>query len=93
MGKFRLKIEPKASLDIAKHKKSGNQANIKRIAKILLELSETPYEGIGNPEALKYQLVGFWSREINKKDRIIYKVDEDIVTVFIIAAMGHYSDR
>jgi toxin YoeB len=33
--------------------------------------------------------VGFWSREINKKDRIIYKVDEDIVTVFIIAAMGH----
>lgn len=93
MGKFRLKIEPKASLDIAKHKKSGNQASIKRIAKILLELSETPFEGIGNPEALKYQLVGFWSREINKKDRIIYKVDEDIVTVFIIAAMGHYSDK
>jgi toxin YoeB len=35
MGKFRLKIEPKASLDIAKHKKSGNQASIKRIVKIL----------------------------------------------------------
>lgn len=93
MGKFRLKIEPKASLDIAKHKKSGNQASIKRIAKILIELSETPFEGIGNPEALKHQLSGFWSREINKKDRIIYKVDEDIVTVFVIAAMGHYYDK
>ena len=93
MGKFRLKIEPKARLDIAKHKKSGNQATIKRIAKILVELSETPFEGIGNPEALKHQLSGFWSREINKKDRIIYKVDEDIVTVFVIAAMGHYSDK
>jgi toxin YoeB len=93
MGKFRLKIEPKASLDIAKHKKSGNQATIKRIAKILVELSETPFEGIGKPEALKHQLSGFWSREINKKDRIIYKVDEDIVTVFVIAAMGHYSEK
>jgi toxin YoeB len=93
MGKFRLKIEPKASLDIAKHKKSGNQATIKRIAKILVELSETPFEGIGKPEALKHQLSGFWSREINKKDRIIYKIDEDIVTVFVIAAMGHYSEK
>lgn len=93
MGKFRLKIEPKASLDIAKHKKSGNQANIKKLTKILIELSETPFEGIGNPEALKHQLSGFWSREINKKDRLIYKVEEEIVTVFIIAAMGHYSDK
>jgi toxin YoeB len=93
MGKFRLKIEPKASLDIAKHKKSGNLATIKRIAKILVELSETPFEGIGNPEPLKYQLSGFWSREINKKDRLIYKVEEEIVTVFVIAAMGHYSDK
>ena len=32
-------------------------------------------------------------REINKKDRLIYKVDEDIVTVFVISAMGHYSDK
>jgi toxin YoeB len=82
-----------ASLDIAKHKKSGNQASIKRIAKILIELSESPFEGIGNPEALKFKLSGFWSREINKKDRLIYKVEEDIVTVFVIAAMGHYSDK
>jgi toxin YoeB len=67
MGKFRLKIEPKASLDIAKHKKSGNQASIKKIAKILIELSETPFEGTGNPELLKHELTGFWSREIKKR--------------------------
>ena len=93
MGKFRLKIGPKASLDIAKHKKSGNQASIKRIVKILVELTQTPFEGVGNPEALKHQLSGFWSREINKKDRLIYRVEEDVVTVFIISAMGHYSDK
>ena len=93
MGKFRLKIEPKASLEIEKHKKSGNQASIKKIAKILIELSETPFEGIGKPEALKHGLTGFWSREINQKDRMIYRVEEGIVTVFVISAMGHYSDK
>ncbi|MCI4444054.1 MAG: Txe/YoeB family addiction module toxin [Lentimicrobium sp.] len=93
MGKFRLKIEPKASLEIAKHKKSGNQASIKRIAKILVELSETPYEGVGKPEELKHGLTGFWSRQINLKDRMIYRVEADIVTVFVISAMGYYSDK
>ena len=93
MGKFRIKIEPKANLDIAKHKKSGNQATIKKISKILIELSEKPFEGTGNPEALKYELTGFWSREINRKDRLIYRVEEDVVTVYIISAMGHYSDK
>jgi len=93
MGKFRLKIEPKASLEISKHKKSGNQASIKKITKILIELFETPFEGIENPEALKHGLTGFWSREINLKDRMIYRVEDDIVTVFVISAMGHYSDK
>ncbi len=93
MGKFRIEIEPSASLDIAKHKKAGNQSTIKKLANILLELTETPFEGIGKPEPLKYQLSGFWSREINKKDRLIYRVEEDVVTVFIISAMGHYSDK
>lgn len=93
MGKYIVDFEPKAQKEIKEHYKSGNQASIKRIAKILIELSETPFEGTGNPEALKYQLTGFWSREINKKDRLIYKVEEDIVTVFVIAAMGHYSDK
>lgn len=83
MGKFRLKIEPKASLEIAKHKKSGNQASIKRIAKILVELSEP----------LKYGLTGFWSRQINLKDRMIYRVEDDIVTDYVVSAMGHYSNK
>lgn len=38
--------------------------------KILEELAESPFEGIGKPEALKYELSGLWSREINKKDRL-----------------------
>ena len=93
MGKFRLKIEELAKNHIAKHKKSGNKATIKKIETILLELSEHPYTGTGQPEKLKYDLQGFWSRRINQKDRMIYKVNENIITVFIISAQGHYTDK
>ena len=93
MGKYFVDFEPKAKEEIKAHLKSGNKANIKKLEKILQELEQTPFEGIGNPEPLKYELSGFWSRKINQKDRMIYKVEEDIVTVFVISAMGHYSDK
>ncbi len=75
-----------AERHIKQHFKLGDKASIKKIEKILIELTETPYTGIGNPEALKYELTGFWSRKVNQKDRLIYKVDEDVVTVFVISA-------
>jgi len=93
MGKFRVKIEKLAESHLKRHFKAGNKSSIKKITQILDELSETPFGGVGKPEALKHELSGFWSREINSKDRIIYKVQEDIVTVFVISAMGHYSDK
>ena len=90
MGQFKLKIEELAQKHLKQHYRSGDKGSIKKIEKILLELSETPYAGTGNPEKLKYELTGFWSRRINQKDRLIYKVEEDVVTVFVISAMGHY---
>jgi toxin YoeB len=93
MGKFKLKVERLAEEDLKKHFKSGNKASIKKIEKILVELTETPYQGIGQPEPLKFELTGLWSRKINQKDRLVYKVEEDTVIVFIISAMGHYDDK
>jgi toxin YoeB len=46
-----------------------------------------------SPEQLKYKLTECWSRQINKKDRIIYQVNEEVVTVFIISVKGHYGDK
>jgi toxin YoeB len=93
MGKFRVEVTEIAKKHIALHLKSGNQANIKRIENILKELTVTPFEGIGNPEPLKYRLTGFWSRKINLKDRMIYSVNDKLVLVEVISAMGHYSDK
>jgi len=93
MGKFEVIIEPSAKIEIQQHLKSGNKAIIKKLEKIIVELTETPYLGIGNPEALKNNLSGYWSRRISQKDRLIYRVEENTVRVFVIAALGHYSNK
>ena len=93
MGKFRVAITELAKKQIGKHFKSGNQASIKKITIILQELSEISYTGVGKPEALKENLTGFWSRQINPKDRLIYTVNDDLVVGDVISARGHYSDK
>lgn len=92
MGKYQIILKPKAERDLLIIKKSGNKAAINKIQQIFKELSNTPYEGTGNPEALKYELSGYWSRRINKKDRLIYQVNEEEVIVLVISTLGHYDD-
>ena len=93
MGKYIIEISSKARKELKLHFKSGNKSVVRRIEQIFLELSETPFEGTGNPEPLKYNLAGYWSRRINKKDRLIYKVIEDRVVIFVVSAFGHYGDK
>jgi toxin YoeB len=93
MGKFRVEIKPEAQRDLAKHFKSGHRASIKKIEQILQELELHPYTGSGQPEPLKYELQGYWSRRINQKDRMVYAVNNNTVTVEVVSAMGHYLDK
>jgi len=93
MGKYFVEFDLVARNDLRAHYKSGNKVTIKKIEKILAELTENPFQGVGQPEELKHNFKGYWSRRINKKDRIIYRVHEDIVTVYVISAMGQYSDK
>lgn len=86
-------VELKAVNDIAELKKSGNKATIAKIERLLLELREHPTTGTGQVEALKDNLSGFWSRRIDKFNRMVYTIDEEIITVFIISAKGHYGDK
>lgn len=90
MGKFRVEITDTAKGHIKKHYKSGNKISIKKLENILIELELHPLTGIGNPEPLKHNYTGFWSRRINSKDRLIYKVDDNLVIVYVISAIGHY---
>jgi toxin YoeB len=54
-------------------------------------LENNPTTGIGNPELLKHSFSGLWSRRINKKDRLIYEIFEDLENLFVvISALGYY---
>ena len=85
-----VQLEERAVRDIAELKKSGNKILITKIGKLLLELREHPTTGTGQVEALKGNLSGFWSRRIDKFNRLIYTIEEEIVTVTVVSAKGHY---
>jgi toxin YoeB len=91
MGKYQIIVKPKAEQDFLKIEKSGDKSTIKKLEKIIIELTESPYTGIGQPEQLKHHLTGYWSRRLNQKDRIIYQVIEyPEGAVVIVSALGHY---
>jgi toxin YoeB len=69
MAKYSVEVQKVAQKHLEIHYKSGDKGSIKRINQIFEELSEHPETGIGQPEKLKFGLSGFWSRQINKKDR------------------------
>ena len=62
----------------------------KKINKLIKCIDQTPFKGEGKPEPLKHQLAGFWSRHINKKDRLIYKISQNNEIV-IAGCKGHYN--
>ncbi|MHB1646396.1 MAG: Txe/YoeB family addiction module toxin [Candidatus Acididesulfobacter diazotrophicus] len=61
---------------------------LKRINEIIKNIKRDPYNGIGKPEILKYELQGCCSRRINEEHRIVYKIDENII--IIIQLRYHY---
>lgn len=93
MAGYSVVIEKKAKKQLADLYKSGNKGDIKKIEQIFVELEQHPTTGTGSPEQLKYELSGFWSRRINQKDRLVYKIDDKEVLVTVLSALGHYSDK
>lgn len=83
-----LDFTERAIEDISFHRKSGNKNLIKKIHQLLNDTLDHPFEGLGKPEALKYELLGFWSRRINKEHRIVYKVREE--RIIIHSLKGQY---
>ena len=54
---------------------------LKRINTLIKEIKREPFDGIGDPEPLKYNWSGYWSRRITKEHRIIYKITKNAVLI------------
>lgn len=69
--KFTLILTPEAQKHLEEWRKSGQKKTLEKIVKLLEELTLHPTTGTGQVEQLRGTLSGFWSRRINKSDRII----------------------
>ena len=78
----------KALEDLEFWKQSGNTKMQNKISELIQAIELDPFVGIGKPELLKYELIGKWSRRINKEHRIIYQMDENILKIYSLK--DHY---
>jgi toxin YoeB len=76
--------------DIERLKKSGNKSVLKKLAQLFLELQQHLRTGTGQVEQLKYYEVETLSRRINSEHRLVYRVQEQTITVLVLSAFGHY---
>ena len=60
----------------------NDKQKLNKINELLKDISRSPYEGIGKPEALKYKYEGYWSRRIDEELRLIYKVEQDEIIIY-----------
>jgi toxin YoeB len=61
---------------------------LKRINSLIKEIKRNPIDGIGNPEPLKHNWSGFWSRRIDHEHRLVSQVNED--AIIIVQCRYHY---
>jgi toxin YoeB len=61
---------------------------VRKINDLIKSIQRTPFEGIGKPEPLKFDLAGFWSRRIDQEHRLVYQIVDNELR--IIACRYHY---
>ncbi len=55
---------------------------LKKINELIKDIQRHPFEGIGKPEPLKYDLAGLWSRRIDREHRLVYQYIDKELTIY-----------
>ena len=61
---------------------------LKKINDLIKDIQRNRNEGLGKPEPLKHELGGYWSRRIDDKNRLVYKITD--AEIIIVACSNHY---
>ena len=62
---------------------------VKKINTLIKDIKRNGNEGIGKPEPLQHELSGYWSRRIDYKNRLVYKISD--TQIIIVACANHYN--
>ena len=87
MNKLRLSFMPQGWEDYI-YWQTQDKKTLKRINKLIIDIYRNGYEGIGKPEPLKHELSGYWSREIDEANRVVYIITKTEIIIF--SCRTHY---
>jgi len=73
------------------HWQTQDKKTLKKINKLLQDIERNGYNGIGKPEPLKHDLSDYWSVEIDKKNRIVFRIENN--SLEIVQCGSHYRDK
>ena len=65
-----------------------NQAAFRKLNELIKVIQREPYQGIGKPEPLKWELQGCWSRRLSHEHRIVYRIEKRVLQ--ILSCRYHY---
>jgi len=74
----------------------NNVEIVERINSLIKSIRQTPFQGVGKPEPLKYDLKGFWSRRITDEHRLVYQITGQKgkdQKCSIVQCKFHYGDK
>ena len=69
-----------------------DKKTLKQINKLIEDIERNGHDGIGKPEPLRGDLSGWWSRRIDEKNRLVYRLTDD-AAIEISLCKGHYGDK
>jgi toxin YoeB len=62
---------------------STDKKILKRVNELIKDIQRNPFDGIGKPEALKFELRGKWSRRIDSEHRLVYQIENETLVIFL----------
>ena len=65
---------------------------LRAINELIKDIGRHPFQGLGKPEPLKFELKGWWSRRITLEHRLVYRVSGkgEGQQIEIVACRYHY---
>lgn len=90
---YTLILSKKAEKDLDFWNRSGQRQLVEKIYALFAEIMEHPYTGTGQLERLRGNLSGHWSRRIDKQHRLVYTIEDEVVTVTVVSMYGHYGEK
>lgn len=66
----------------------NDRKTLKRINALIKDVARRPFDGLGDPEPLKHNWSGYWSRRIDREHRLVYKVTDG--NMIIAQCRYHY---